>query len=40
VIRLNRAIVSGVRYIANSPPIKTVLAAHFCTGLSAVRCRR
>src|SRR5713101_7066571 len=31
--RLNRAIVSGVRYIANSPPIKTVLARTFATGL-------
>src|SRR5207247_2722065 len=31
--RLNRAIVSGVRYIANSPPIKTVLARTFVTGL-------
>jgi MFS family permease len=31
--RLNRAIVSGVRYIANSPPIKTVLARTFMTGL-------
>src|SRR5438445_11360667 len=30
--RLNRAIVSGVRYIANSPPIKTVLARTFVTG--------
>src|SRR5262252_5104847 len=31
--RLNRAIVSGVRYIANSPPIKIVLARTFLTGL-------
>jgi len=31
--RLNRAIVSGVRYIANSPPIKIVLARTFATGL-------
>jgi MFS family permease len=31
--RLNRAIVSGVRYIANSPPIKIVLARTLITGL-------
>src|SRR2546429_5593161 len=31
--RLNRAIVSGVRYIANSPPIKIVLARTVATGL-------
>jgi MFS family permease len=31
--RLNRAIVSGVRYIANSPPIKVVLARTLATGL-------
>ena len=31
--RLNRAIVSGVRYIANSPPIKIVLARTMITGL-------
>src|ERR1700721_949134 len=31
--RLNRAIVSGVRYIANSPPIKIVLARTLVTGL-------
>src|SRR5215471_7986567 len=31
--RLNRAIVSGVRYITNSPPIKIVLARTFMTGL-------
>ena len=31
--RLNRAIVSGVRYIANSPSIKIVLARTFVTGL-------
>jgi len=31
--RLNRAIVSGVRYITNSPPIKIVLARTFLTGL-------
>jgi MFS family permease len=31
--KLNRAIVSGVRYIANSPPIKTVLLRTFVTGL-------
>jgi len=31
--RLNRAIVSGVRYIANSPPIKIVLARTMVTGL-------
>jgi MFS family permease len=32
--RLNRAIVSGVRYIANSPPIKIVLGRTFVTGLT------
>jgi MFS family permease len=31
--RLNRAIVSGVRYIANSPPIRIVLARTLVTGL-------
>ncbi|MBV9565581.1 MAG: MFS transporter [Bradyrhizobium sp.] len=31
--RLNRAIVSGVRYITNSPPIKIVLTRTFVTGL-------
>jgi MFS family permease len=31
--RLNRAIVSGVRYIANSPSIRTVLARTLVTGL-------
>ena len=31
--KLNRAIVSGVRYITNSPPIKTVLLRTFVTGL-------
>jgi len=31
--RLNRAIVSGVRYITNSPPIKIVLMRTFVTGL-------
>src|SRR4051794_35138825 len=31
--RLNRAIVSGVRYIANSPSIRTVLARTLITGL-------
>ncbi|HEY7844708.1 MAG TPA: MFS transporter [Bradyrhizobium sp.] len=31
--KLNRAMVSGVRYIANSPPIKTVLLRTFVTGL-------
>jgi MFS family permease len=31
--RLNRAIISGVRYIANSPPIKIVLARTLVTGL-------
>src|SRR5215475_3037654 len=31
--QLNRAIVSGVRYITNSPPIKIVLARTFVTGL-------
>ncbi|MGO8912762.1 MAG: MFS transporter [Bradyrhizobium sp.] len=31
--RLNRAIVSGVRYIANSPSIKIVLTRTFVTGL-------
>src|SRR6202522_2975953 len=31
--RLNRAIVSGVRYIANSPPIKIVLVRTMITGL-------
>src|ERR1700742_1777092 len=31
--RLSRAIVSGVRYITNSPPIKIVLARTFLTGL-------
>ena len=31
--RLNRAIVSGVRYIANSPAIKVVLARTLVTGL-------
>ncbi|MGA8903141.1 MFS transporter, partial [Bradyrhizobium sp.] len=31
--RLNRAIVSGVRYIANSPAIKIVLARTLVTGL-------
>jgi MFS family permease len=31
--RLNRAIVSGVRYIANSPAIKVVLARTLATGL-------
>jgi len=31
--RLNRAIVSGVRYIANSPPIKIVLARTLVTGV-------
>jgi MFS family permease len=31
--RLSRAIVSGVRYIANSPPIKIVLARTLVTGL-------
>jgi MFS family permease len=31
--QLNRAIVSGVRYIANSPPIKIVLARTLVTGL-------
>jgi MFS family permease len=31
--RLNRAIVSGVRYITNSPPIKIVLMRTFLTGL-------
>jgi MFS family permease len=31
--RLNRAIVSGVRYIANSPSIKIVLARTFVTGV-------
>jgi MFS family permease len=31
--RLNRAMVSGVRYIANSPPIKIVLARTLITGL-------
>src|ERR1700738_3214370 len=42
--RLNRAIVSGVRYIANSPPIRIVLARTLVTGLigggvSAARAR-
>jgi MFS family permease len=31
--KLNRAIVSGVRYIANSPPIKIVLTRTFVTGV-------
>src|SRR6516164_8638131 len=31
--QLNRAIVSGVRYITHSPPIKIVLARTFVTGL-------
>jgi MFS family permease len=31
--RLNRAIVSGVRYIANSPAIRIVLARTFVTGI-------
>ncbi len=31
--QLNRAIVSGVRYITNSPPIKIVLTRTFVTGL-------
>jgi MFS family permease len=31
--KLNRAMVSGVRYITNSPPIKIVLARTFVTGL-------
>src|SRR5438045_8945233 len=31
--RLNRAIVSGVRYIANSPPIGIVLARTLITGV-------
>ncbi|MGY3646820.1 MFS family permease [Bradyrhizobium sp. LM4.3] len=31
--KLNRAIVSGVRYIANSPPIKIVLIRSMVTGL-------
>ncbi|MDB5575770.1 MAG: transporter [Bradyrhizobium sp.] len=31
--RLNRAIVSGVRYIANSPSIRTVLARTLVTGI-------
>jgi MFS family permease len=31
--QLNRAIVSGVRYITNSPPIKVVLTRTFVTGL-------
>jgi predicted MFS family arabinose efflux permease len=31
--RLNRAIVSGVRYIANSPPIRIVLARTLVTGM-------
>ncbi|UPJ26419.1 MFS transporter [Bradyrhizobium sp. CW1] len=31
--KLNRAIVSGVRYIANSPPIKIVLVRSMVTGL-------
>src|SRR6201991_2855408 len=31
--KLNRAIVSGVRYISNSPPIKIVLTRTFVTGL-------
>jgi MFS family permease len=31
--KLNRAIVSGVRYITNSPPIKIVLLRTFVTGL-------
>jgi MFS family permease len=31
--KLNRAMVSGVRYITNSPPIKTVLLRTFVTGL-------
>src|SRR6202012_4654055 len=31
--RLNRAIVSGVRYIPNSPPIKILLTRPFVTGL-------
>jgi MFS family permease len=31
--RLNRAIVSGVRYIANSPPIKIVLTRTLITGI-------
>jgi len=31
--RLNRAIVSGVRYIANSPPIRIVLVRTLVTGL-------
>lgn len=31
--RLNRAMVSGVRYIANSPPIRIVLARTLVTGL-------
>jgi len=31
--RLNRAIVSGVRYIANSPSIKIVLTRTFVTGV-------
>ena len=31
--RLNRAIVSGVRYIANSPSIRIVLARTFVTGI-------
>jgi MFS family permease len=31
--RLNRAIVSGVRYIANSPPVRTVLIRTLITGI-------
>jgi len=31
--QLNRAIVSGIRYITNSPPIKIVLTRTFVTGL-------
>src|SRR5262249_59018127 len=31
--KLNRAIVSGVRYITNSPPIKIVLTRTFVTGV-------
>ncbi|MGY3079388.1 MFS family permease [Bradyrhizobium sp. LM6.10] len=46
--KLNRAIVSGVRYIANSPPIKIVLIRSMVTGLiggahhcaNATRCTR
>jgi len=32
--RLNRAMVSGVRYIANSPPVRTVLARTLMTGIA------